>query len=316
MTRAGLEWRWQIGTDTRRPGPGREGATEANAARKQALESSRERARKLLRADPAATDKLIGAEAGCAYNTVRRLRERMVKAGEITEPGYRTGADGKRYMSTGNGRPGSPRVTLTEGTARRPAHVVAKRERIAAALAEHPTWSHHRIGTELDVAHDTVKSVCRETIPSAECRHQAAGQGAGRAPIVRGSVVAKLERIAAAVKEHPIWSHNKIAVDLGVHPATVRKVCRESGLQCGHLGGYDGRGQRRQPADQPKVVTAKQERVTAALAEHPTWSHNRIALALDVSAPTVRKVCRESGGECGHRATDQGVPFRRADVIA
>lgn len=169
-----VEWHWKIGPDAT-TGPTRAGCTEALAARRAKLEDSRAAAADILRTDPAMADAAIGRKAGCAYGTVARVRRQLEDAGEITEPGYRVGHDGKRYMASGNGTAGSPRVSRTEGTAARPAHVEAKRGRIRTALGRFPYRSHHWIGTELGVAHDTVASVCRET--SAECAH---GRGAGQ----------------------------------------------------------------------------------------------------------------------------------------
>lgn len=178
LDRSRIEWHWQIGTDAS-TGPTREGCTERLNARKTRLEESRAAAEDLLRADPSVADAEIGRKTDLAYGTVKRIRAKLEAAGEITDPGYRMGVDGKRYFSSGNGRPGSPRVNRSEGTARRPAHVEEKRARIRAALAEHPAWSHTRIGRELGgIAHDTVASVCTET--GGECRHGLTGQGSRR----------------------------------------------------------------------------------------------------------------------------------------
>jgi DNA invertase Pin-like site-specific DNA recombinase len=173
-----VEWHWKIGEDAT-AGPTREGCTERLAARRAALDAARERAAGLLRADPSQADAAIGRQAGCSYGTVGRIRRQLTEAGDITDPGYRTGANGKLYRSTGNGTAAAPRKNVSEGpVTRRPDHVTAKRARIAAALAEHPDWSHYRISQVLGVAHGTVESTCAET--GGECGHGRTGQGSRR----------------------------------------------------------------------------------------------------------------------------------------
>ena len=117
---ARVEWHWNIGQAASTP-PTRLDRADGLAERKAALAAARERAAKLLTADPSQADAAIGRAAGCAYGTVGRIRAQLTAAGTITDPGYRQGIDGKRYMSSGNGKPGSPRVSASEGTARRPA---------------------------------------------------------------------------------------------------------------------------------------------------------------------------------------------------
>jgi site-specific DNA recombinase len=112
-----VEWHWKIGPDAS-AGRTREGCSERLAERRNALSSAREAAADLLRADPSLADARIGRKAGLSYGAVAKVRARLEAAGEITDPGYRTGNDGKRYYGTGNGKPGSPRVMRIEATRR------------------------------------------------------------------------------------------------------------------------------------------------------------------------------------------------------
>ena len=91
-----VEWRWNIGPEAS-AGPTRQDCSQALAARKQALAGAREQAAKILREDPAMSDAVIGRTVGAAYGTVKRIRAKLIAAGEITDPGYRTGKDGKAY---------------------------------------------------------------------------------------------------------------------------------------------------------------------------------------------------------------------------
>ena len=104
-----VEWHWNIGSQASTP-PARLDRAGGLTERKVALAAARDRAATLLAADPAQADAAIGRAAGCAYGTVGRIRAQLVRAGQITDPGYRTGVDGKRYQVTGNGKGGSPRV--------------------------------------------------------------------------------------------------------------------------------------------------------------------------------------------------------------
>ena len=92
-----VEWHWNIGADASTP-PARLGRAAGLEERKAALAEARARAEKLLLADPALADAVIGRQAGCAYGTVTRIRRQLTAAGTITDPGYRVGKDGKRYQ--------------------------------------------------------------------------------------------------------------------------------------------------------------------------------------------------------------------------
>ena len=158
-----VEWHWNLGENASTP-PAVTGRTEGLTARKNALAEARDRAAGMLTADPTMPDSMIGRELGIAYGTVTRMRRKLTDAGTITEPGYRVARNGKRFRVVDDPRRVTGRAPewMPGGTVRRPAHIEAKRERIRAALAEYPGWSHSRIGRELGVAHDTVASVCAE----------------------------------------------------------------------------------------------------------------------------------------------------------
>lgn len=117
------EWHWNIGQNASTH-PTISGASEALAERRAAGKVVRANIEAMLRADPATTDAHVGREAGCSYNTVRRIRKRLTEAGEISDPGYRTGSDGKRYATTGNGHPGSPRNSVVTGENKRQGEVL------------------------------------------------------------------------------------------------------------------------------------------------------------------------------------------------
>ena len=88
------------GTGTSAPRPARLARLDRAAglsARKKALTEARARAAAILTADPSLADAVVGRQAGCAYGTVGRIRRQLTEAGTITDPGYRTGHDGKQY---------------------------------------------------------------------------------------------------------------------------------------------------------------------------------------------------------------------------
>jgi len=91
------EWHWKIGEGVTVP-RSREGATERVRQRKAALDEARRKAEAILLDDPSLADAVIGRMAGCAYGTAGRIRRQLTEAGKITDPGYRTGRDGKRYV--------------------------------------------------------------------------------------------------------------------------------------------------------------------------------------------------------------------------
>lgn len=91
------EWHWKIGEEVTVP-RSREGATERVRQRKAALDEARRKAEELLLGDPSLADAVVGRMAGCAYGTAGRIRRQLTEAGKITDPGYRTGRDGKRYV--------------------------------------------------------------------------------------------------------------------------------------------------------------------------------------------------------------------------
>jgi hypothetical protein len=65
----------------------------------------------------------------------------------------------------------------------------ARRELIAAALREHPDWSHNRIAKTLHVGQHTVERACAEEVSrrlTSECTHGRTGQGA-RNDLANGS---------------------------------------------------------------------------------------------------------------------------------
>lgn len=125
-----IEWHWNIGPETSAPQT-RADPSEQVAARKQALDEARQRAEKLLTADPAVPDNIIGEQAGCAYGTVKRIRGQLLAAGTITEPGYRTGRDGAVYRISGNGKGESRRVATIEGRSPR-------KDAIVTLVTAHP----------------------------------------------------------------------------------------------------------------------------------------------------------------------------------
>ncbi len=90
-----VEWVWNIG-DQARPAPALLDDGESRAERRQARREVRETVTGLLLAGPDRADTWIGAEAKCDYHLVQRVRRELMQAGQITEPGYRRSATGKR----------------------------------------------------------------------------------------------------------------------------------------------------------------------------------------------------------------------------
>jgi hypothetical protein len=110
---------------------------------------------------------------------------------------------------------------------------VAKRELIAAALRDHPDWSHNQIAKQLDVHNTAVDRVCRSEVTqcvTSECTHGRNGQGARNDLIDSGSrprSSALEDKIEPIIREHPERSNNQVLAEAGLtrnHHAVAARV--------------------------------------------------------------------------------------------
>jgi hypothetical protein len=101
------QWHWNIGPDASSPRV--PPFAEFREKNRQALAQARETIGEMLRADPSLANSVIARKAGCDPGTVQQVRARLAGAGEITEPGYRVSAGGRRYALAAHPRwGGSP----------------------------------------------------------------------------------------------------------------------------------------------------------------------------------------------------------------
>lgn len=210
-----FEWHWKIG-DTASTPRTRDGTSGRLRERRARLDASRRKAEEILLADPSLADAVAGRRAGCAYGTAARVRAQLEAAGKITDPGYRTGQDGRRYQVADD-----PRKVTGRGR-----ELLPPEEKACEACGT-PFTGHGDYCGNLACFPSTSKQGRRDRY--ARNRDQtlaaAAVKREERGPSPRERKQAEVLRLA---REEPGLSRAEIAARAGVDESTVTRIRRRS----------------------------------------------------------------------------------------